>query len=113
MLGMTLLSYSDMGTDVLVARQLISSGDTRWGIASASCVGLGIALQSFFALVQYSRHGYKKCSAMVLAGVAGFLPLVQAWEVFVGNEQSELDLLPPTAMLAIVKGIEVRASVAS
>ena len=112
-LGLRLLiiavsSYVDMATDVLVTINYFNrEGQEGWGQASLGCVSAGIGVQAFFAWAQYRQSGFRTWGPMVMSAVMGILPLIEAWTVFRGAEQSENMLFNPAVMLAVTKGVEI------
>ncbi|GMI48645.1 hypothetical protein TrCOL_g10514 [Triparma columacea] len=112
-LGLRLLiiavsSYVDMATDVLVTINYFNrEGQEGWGQASLGCVSAGIGVQALFAWIQYRQAGFRTWGPMVMSAFMGILPLIEAWTVFRGAEQSEDMLLDPAVMLAITKGAEI------
>lgn len=104
----TLLSYSDLVTDILVVEQFYDQALSGWGDASIACVGFSLFVQAFLTWQQYGQRSAQERITRTLMAASGLGPLVEGYYVWTEKTGDMADLsYNPEFMLALLKATEI------
>lgn len=109
MLLVLVLSYSDMGTDILVTTQFKNSGNEKWFRMSLGFLIGAAVMHGLFALFASLRKPLRYIVVRVLASLCLLSPAIDGYVLWSGAEKEKTDIFDPSVMLAASRFIELIA----
>ena len=101
------LSVLDVATDIYAVTHFLSLKKYMYATAVGSIVGISIAIQVAFVVLQNRKRGVKQLAMAILIVLSGFKPAFDAFRVISGSKAHVDDLVLPMEELVAIKMLEV------